>query len=222
MYVRSFVTALGCGVAAASALSTSGVLTGHGPSSNVSTTSLSVRKSSCLKCSKPKPGPPLVSISTTRLTPKASGLAQPDFASAGAGRLEGVEGIEELEVLAEMAEGGQERRARGGGAQNGAPDAESTQEAFQANEFKAIAAASVIWSPLVATAGQELFLLILEALGENIREERRDFTFHNAPDNAGLGGLADLLTGGPVNPLLKNLGKRFHGCKSPCLASLFV
>src|SRR3978361_1567102 len=60
----------------ASVLSTEGVLTGHGPSSKVSTTSLSVRKSSCLKCSKPKPGPPVVSISTTRLTPSASGLAQ--------------------------------------------------------------------------------------------------------------------------------------------------
>src|ERR1700750_2052193 len=59
-----------------SALSTAGVLPGHGPSSKVSTTSLSVRKSSCLKCSKPKPGPPVVSTSTTRLTPSASGLVQ--------------------------------------------------------------------------------------------------------------------------------------------------
>ena len=69
----------------ASALSTAGVLTGHGPSSNVSTTSLSARKSSCLKCSKPKPGPPVVSISTTRLTPSASGLAQPVFCELAAG-----------------------------------------------------------------------------------------------------------------------------------------
>src|ERR1700760_1406346 len=60
----------------ASALSTAGVLTGHGPSSKVSTTSLSARKSNCLKCSKPKPGPPVVSTSTTRLTPSASGLLQ--------------------------------------------------------------------------------------------------------------------------------------------------
>ena len=60
----------------ASDFSTDGVLTGHGPSSNVSTTSLSRRKSSCLKCSKPKPGPPVVSISTTRPIPSASGLAQ--------------------------------------------------------------------------------------------------------------------------------------------------
>src|SRR3982751_5235253 len=53
--------------------STEGVLTGHGPSSKVSTTSLSRRKSSCLKCSKPKPGPPVVSISTVRDTPSAPG-----------------------------------------------------------------------------------------------------------------------------------------------------
>ena len=33
------------------------------------------RKSNCLKFSKPKPGPPVVSISTTRETPSASGLA---------------------------------------------------------------------------------------------------------------------------------------------------
>src|SRR5476649_2536433 len=69
----------------ASVLSTDGVLTGHGPSSNVNTTSLSRRKSSCLKCSKPNPGPPVVSISTTRAIPSASGFAQGAFAGAGAG-----------------------------------------------------------------------------------------------------------------------------------------
>src|SRR5580704_3448353 len=73
----------------ASVLSTDGVLTGQGPSANVSTTSLSRRKSSCLKCSKPKPGPPVVSISTVRAIPIASGLAQGAFAgvaaAAGAG-----------------------------------------------------------------------------------------------------------------------------------------
>ena len=58
-----------------SAFSTAVVLPGHGPSSKVSTTSFGSRKSSCLKCSKPKPGPPVVSISTTRPTPSASGLA---------------------------------------------------------------------------------------------------------------------------------------------------
>src|ERR1700712_2779232 len=68
----------------ASALSTAGVLTGQGPSSNVSTTSLSRRKSSCLKCSKPNPGPPVVSISTTRAIPSAFGLAQAALAGAGA------------------------------------------------------------------------------------------------------------------------------------------
>src|SRR6476619_6028031 len=60
----------------ASVFSTEGVLPGHGPSSKVSTTSWSRRKSSCLKCSKPKPGPPVVSISTVRPTPSALGLVQ--------------------------------------------------------------------------------------------------------------------------------------------------
>src|SRR5215469_6259872 len=59
---------------AASAASTAGVFFGHGPSSKVSTTSPSRKKSWLLKCSKPKPGPPVVSISTTRETPMASGL----------------------------------------------------------------------------------------------------------------------------------------------------
>src|ERR1700752_4224091 len=59
---------------AASAASTAGVFLGQGPSSKVSTTSPSRRKSWALKCSKPKPGPPVVSISTTRETPMASGL----------------------------------------------------------------------------------------------------------------------------------------------------
>src|SRR5215475_12710451 len=59
---------------AASAASTAGVFFGQGPSSKVSTTSPSRRKSCALKCSKPKPGPPVVSISTTRETPKALGL----------------------------------------------------------------------------------------------------------------------------------------------------
>src|SRR5580700_9142164 len=59
-----------------SALSTMGVLPGHGPSSKVSTISLSRRKSYCLKCSVPNAGPPVVSISTTRETLSPSGLAQ--------------------------------------------------------------------------------------------------------------------------------------------------
>src|SRR5437773_1193437 len=59
---------------AASAASTAGVFFGQGPSSKVSTTSPSRRKSCALKCSKPKPGPPVVSISTTRETPNALGL----------------------------------------------------------------------------------------------------------------------------------------------------
>src|SRR5208283_3749261 len=62
----------------------------QGPSSKVSTTSLSARKSSCLKCSKPKPGPLVVSISTTRLTPSASGLAQAVFAGDTAAALAGI------------------------------------------------------------------------------------------------------------------------------------
>src|SRR5580658_2851425 len=57
-----------------SALSTIGVLSGHGPSSKVSTTSLSRRKSYCLKCSVPNAGPPVVSICTMRESPIALGL----------------------------------------------------------------------------------------------------------------------------------------------------
>src|SRR5262249_8399583 len=60
----------------ASALSTAGVVLSHGPSSKVNTTSWSRRKSMVLKCCEPKPGPPVVSISTTRETPMALGLAQ--------------------------------------------------------------------------------------------------------------------------------------------------
>src|SRR5258705_30437 len=73
----------------ASPLSTRGVFPGQGPSAKVSTFSLSVRKSSCLKCAKPNPGPPVVSISTTRLTPSASGFAQ---AVLGCGRMGGFAG----------------------------------------------------------------------------------------------------------------------------------
>ena len=51
---------------AASAAKTAGVFFGQGPSSKVSTISPSRRKSCALKCSKPNPGPPVVSISTTR------------------------------------------------------------------------------------------------------------------------------------------------------------
>src|SRR5712672_3011163 len=67
---------------AARAASTAGVFFGQGPSSKVSTTSPSRRKSWLLKCSKPKPGPPVVSISTTREIPKALGLLQVDAAWA--------------------------------------------------------------------------------------------------------------------------------------------
>ena len=58
---------------------------GQGPSSKVSTTSLLRRKSCCVKCSNPKPGPPVVSISTVRAIPSASGLPGHDWAWASAG-----------------------------------------------------------------------------------------------------------------------------------------
>ena len=58
----------------ASAASTAGVLPGQGPSSKVSTTSPGFKKSCILKCSTPKPGPPVVSICTVREMPNASGL----------------------------------------------------------------------------------------------------------------------------------------------------
>src|SRR5713226_4488754 len=85
----------------ASALSTRGVFTGHGPSSKVSTTSLSVRKSSCLKCSKPKPVPPVVSISTTRLTPSASGVAHAVFGCDAAAGLRAAAGRAEIATATE-------------------------------------------------------------------------------------------------------------------------
>src|SRR5262245_42510553 len=69
----------------ARAASTAGVRRGQGPSSKVSTTSPGSRKSWLLKCSKPKPGPPVVSTSTTRLTPSAFGLPGHDTLAAGAG-----------------------------------------------------------------------------------------------------------------------------------------
>src|SRR5262245_66614562 len=68
----------------ARAASTAGVLLGHGPSSKVSTTSPDLRKSWLLKCSKPKPGPPVVSICTVRARPSASGLPGQDT-GCGAG-----------------------------------------------------------------------------------------------------------------------------------------
>src|SRR5262249_23431551 len=70
---------------AASAASTAGVFFGQGPSSKVSTTSPSRRKSWLLKCSKPKPGPPVVSISTTREIPKALGLLHEVSMAGGVG-----------------------------------------------------------------------------------------------------------------------------------------
>ena len=69
---------------AASAASTAGVLRGHGPSSKVSTTSPGCRKSCSSKCSNPKPGPSVVSISTVRDTPSASGPPRHTGAAATA------------------------------------------------------------------------------------------------------------------------------------------
>src|SRR6516165_12286401 len=68
-----------------SAFNTIDVFWDQGPSSKVSTTSLSRRKSYCLKCSVPNAGPPVVSISTTRDRPMASGLSQAGMALAAGG-----------------------------------------------------------------------------------------------------------------------------------------
>src|ERR1700738_5401949 len=68
---------------AASAANTAGVFFGQGPSSKVSTISPPRRKSWALKCSKPNPGPPVVSISTAREIPIASGLSGHDAATRG-------------------------------------------------------------------------------------------------------------------------------------------
>src|SRR5215467_7606614 len=70
---------------AASAVSTACVFLGQGPSSKVSTTSPSRRKSWLLKCSNPKPGPPVVSISTTRAIPRALGFEHGGGEKAGQG-----------------------------------------------------------------------------------------------------------------------------------------
>src|SRR5262245_20755733 len=70
----------------ARAASTAGVLFGHGPSSKVNTTSPGLRKSWLLKCSKPNPGPPVVSMCTVRASPNASGLPGQEIGcSPGAG-----------------------------------------------------------------------------------------------------------------------------------------
>src|SRR5882724_8512533 len=105
----------------ASVFSTEGVFTGHGPSSNVSTTSLSRRKSRSLKCSKPKPGPPVVSISTVRPTPSVLGLVQAGRAGAaaafGAGAACGAVGV--------GAAGGEAAPLAGGVCDHAAPDTNS-------------------------------------------------------------------------------------------------
>src|SRR3974377_71247 len=70
---------------AASAASTARVFFGQGPSSKGSTTSPSARNSKLLKRSNPKPGPAVVSTSTTREIPSASGLPgheEPERATA--------------------------------------------------------------------------------------------------------------------------------------------
>src|SRR5258708_13470337 len=73
--------------------STAGVFFGQGPSSKVSPTSPSRRKSWLLKCSNPKPGPPVVSISTTRETSKALGLLHEVAAGIGHAPAAGVGGL---------------------------------------------------------------------------------------------------------------------------------
>src|SRR3954470_2824551 len=98
--------------------STEGVLTSQGPSSKVSTTSLSFRKSSCLKCSNPKPGPPVVSICTTRETPRTS--APPLHTTfgpggGGAAALGGRAGRRRRSGLRSRGRRGGDRTLRGGG-----------------------------------------------------------------------------------------------------------
>jgi len=66
----------------ANVFSTEGVLSGHGPSSNVSTTSFSRRKSSCLKCSKPIQVRPWCRFQR-RAQSQGMGFAQGALAGAG-------------------------------------------------------------------------------------------------------------------------------------------
>src|SRR3982074_2533049 len=75
---------------AASAASTFGVFFGQGPSSNVSTTSPSRRKSCVLKSSEPNAAPPVESISTVREIPRAFGLPGQFEALADGGAAAGV------------------------------------------------------------------------------------------------------------------------------------
>jgi len=95
-----------------SAFNTIGVFSGHGPSSKVSTTSLSRRKSYCLKCSVPNAGPPVVSISTTRDRPIASGLLQAGMALAA----DGVDAAGATSAEGADADDGEALRAKGDGA----------------------------------------------------------------------------------------------------------
>ena len=95
----------------ASAFSTAGVV-GHGPSSNVSTTSLSVRKSNCLYCRKPKPGPPVVSITTMRLTPSASGWRRSIAPALPERRGTAGAGFESEAVISTSSLAGRRRRRR--------------------------------------------------------------------------------------------------------------
>ena len=82
----------------ASASSTARVLTGQGPSSNVSTTSFSTRKSWALYCSKPKPGPPVVSTSTVRARPSALGLCRAGVPCASAGAADAAKAMHETVI----------------------------------------------------------------------------------------------------------------------------
>src|SRR3954469_1527022 len=109
----------------ASAFKTAGVFSGHGPSSKVSTTSLSRRKSSCLKCSKPKPGPPVVSISTVRPTPSAPGMLHAALAGCGGGAEAGAAAAEAGAAAcgAAAAAGGEAAPLAAGVCAHAAPDA---------------------------------------------------------------------------------------------------
>src|SRR3954469_18837998 len=109
----------------ASVFNTEGVFTGHGPSSNVSTTSLSRRKSRSLKCSKPKPGPPVVSISTVRPTPSALGLAQAGRAGTAAAFGAGTGTASGTAAAAGGAAGGVAGLAGGSACDHATPDANS-------------------------------------------------------------------------------------------------
>ena len=91
-----------------------------------------------MKCSKPKPGPPVVSMTTTRETPSASGLAQVLFCGSGAAGFSGTAAVISTSSRAEagLAAGAAaaKRSARGAATVFGAVSARRGEEGDRKNQ----------------------------------------------------------------------------------------